>query len=65
MLLGVLEGLPYLGAGVSDKQGRREHRAWNAGELPFMGLHPASGGHGLNLQLGGADMAWIAPDLVA
>jgi SNF2 family DNA or RNA helicase len=26
-----------------------------------MGLHPASGGHGLNLQHGGADMAWISP----
>ena len=36
-------------------------RAWNAGELPFMALHPMSGGHGLNLQAGGADMAWIAP----
>jgi SNF2 family DNA or RNA helicase len=26
-----------------------------------MGLHPASGGHGLNLQGGGADMAFIGP----
>jgi SNF2 family DNA or RNA helicase len=26
-----------------------------------MGLHPASGGHGLNLQHGGADMAWMSP----
>ena len=57
----LLPGLPYLGAGVSDKQSAENIRAWNAGELPFMGLHPASGGHGLNLQFGGADMAWIGP----
>jgi len=57
----LLEGLPWLGAGVSDKQAAENIRAWNAGELAFMALHPASGGHGLNLQFGGADMAWIAP----
>ena len=39
--------------------------AWNKGSLPFLALHPASGGHGLNLQHGGADMAWIVADLVA
>lgn len=26
---------------------------WNAGEIPLMLMHPASGGHGLNLQAGG------------
>jgi SNF2 family DNA or RNA helicase len=51
----------YLGAGVSDKQAEQNIRDWNAGKLPLMGLHPASGGHGLNLQHGGADMAWLAP----
>jgi SNF2 family DNA or RNA helicase len=29
-------------------------RAWNAGEIPHLALHPASAGHGLNLQKGGA-----------
>jgi hypothetical protein len=53
--------LPYLGAGLSDKQAEANIKAWNEGRLPFMGLHPASGGHGLNLQHGGADMAWISP----
>jgi hypothetical protein len=53
--------LPYLGSGVTDKQAADNIAAWNAGELPIMGLHPASGGHGLNLQHGGADMAWISP----
>ena len=53
--------LLYLGSGVNDRQAADNIKAWNAGELPFMGLHPASGGHGLNLQHGGSDMAWISP----
>jgi hypothetical protein len=62
MLQETLDGdLPYLGAGVGDRQAQSNIDAWNAGDLPFMALHPASGGHGLNLQHGGSDMAWIAP----
>lgn len=53
--------LAYLGAGVSDLQSTIWIEDWNAGRLPFMALHPASGGHGLNLQHGGSDMAWISP----
>ena len=53
--------IPYLGAGVSNTQTSANIKAWNAGALPFMALHPASSAHGLNLQHGGSDMAWIAP----
>lgn len=36
-----------------------EHiRAWNRGEVPVMLMHPASGGHGLNLQHGGHQIIW-------
>jgi SNF2 family DNA or RNA helicase len=35
--------------------------AWNARKIPYLGLHPASGGHGLNLQAGGSRMLWISP----
>ena len=31
---------------------------WNRGEIRVMCLHPASGGHGLNLQDGGRIMVW-------
>lgn len=55
------EDLPYLGDGVSDRQSDINIDRWNRGELPFMALHPASGGHGLNLQHGGSDMAWLSP----
>jgi len=55
------EDLPYLGDGVTDLESDAHIAAWNRKELPFMALHPASGGHGLNLQHGGSDMAWISP----
>lgn len=31
---------------------------WNRGEIPVMLIHPASAGHGLNLQHGGRIMVW-------
>lgn len=34
-------------------------RKWNAGELPVALIHPASAGHGLNLQTGGSAMVWF------
>ena len=55
------EDLPYLGDGVTDVKSDAHIAAWNRKELPFMALHPASGGHGLNLQHGGCDMAWVSP----
>ena len=53
--------MPYLGHGVSDAKGKATVEAWNRGELPLMAMHPASGGHGLNLQHGGSRMAWMSP----
>lgn len=32
---------------------------WNAGEINKMFLHPASAGHGLNMQFGGRTIAWF------
>lgn len=32
---------------------------WNRGELPVALIHPASAGHGLNLQAGGSTMIWF------
>ena len=31
---------------------------WNAGKIQILLLHPASGGHGINLQGGGHTMVW-------
>jgi SNF2 family DNA or RNA helicase len=33
--------------------------AWNAGEIPLLVTHPASAGHGLNLQGGGNIIVWF------
>ncbi|GAB6172947.1 DEAD/DEAH box helicase [Paradesulfitobacterium aromaticivorans] len=33
---------------------------WNAGEIPIAVIHPASAGHGLNLQAGGSTLVWFS-----
>lgn len=34
-------------------------RRWNNGEIPVALIHPASAGHGLNLQQGGSTLVWF------
>ncbi|MBW8383926.1 MAG: DEAD/DEAH box helicase [Youngiibacter sp.] len=34
-------------------------KAWNKGEIPIAIIHPASAGHGLNLQSGGSILVWF------
>ena len=34
-------------------------RRWNNGEIPVALIHPASAGHGLNLQSGGSTLVWL------
>jgi hypothetical protein len=46
---------------ATPKEGARLIAAWNAGALPLLAFHPASAGHGLNLQFGGSRMAWLSP----
>ncbi len=35
-------------------------RRWNKGEIPVAVIHPASAGHGLNLQAGGSALVWFS-----
>ncbi|WP_128426304.1 DEAD/DEAH box helicase [Gudongella oleilytica] len=35
-------------------------RRWNNGEIPIAVIHPASAGHGLNLQAGGSTLVWFS-----
>lgn len=37
-------------------------KAWNAGEIPVLLIHPASAGHGLNLQHGSNHLCVFTPD---
>ena len=48
------DDLPYLGNGTTPKQEAEWIAAWNRGEIKLFACHPASAGHGLNLQEGNA-----------
>lgn len=43
-------------AGLKDSA---DIKKWNNGEIPILLLHPASAGHGLNLQYGGNIVVWF------
>jgi hypothetical protein len=53
--------VPALGGLTPAREAAQLVAAWNAGTLPLLAFHPASAGHGLNLQFGGARMAWLSP----
>jgi hypothetical protein len=46
--------IPHLGKGTTATQEAEYIAAWNRNELPLLACHPASAGHGLNLQEGNA-----------
>ena len=46
---------------VELRDSRDNLERWNRGELPIMAIHPASAGHGVNLQHGGRIMVWTTP----
>lgn len=49
---------PNLGAGTGAARSQQIIEDWNLGKVPVLLLHPASAGHGLNLQAGGHHMIW-------
>jgi hypothetical protein len=53
--------VPALGGPTPAREAQQLIAAWNAGTLPLLAFHPASAGHGLNLQHGGSRMAWLSP----
>jgi SNF2 family DNA or RNA helicase len=53
--------VPALGGSTSAKEAKQLVEMWNTGALPLLAFHPASAGHGLNLQFGGSRMAWLSP----
>lgn len=42
------------------KETVRDFRDWNEGKIRLLLIHPASAGHGLNLQFGGRRMVWFS-----
>ena len=57
----LLKGFGYLGSGQSPRQAAKTVDDWNAGKLPGLLAHPASVGHGVELQFGGRHMIWYTP----
>jgi hypothetical protein len=53
--------VPALGGPTATREAAGLIAEWNAGKLPLLAFHPASAGHGLNLQHGGSRMAWLSP----
>jgi SNF2 family DNA or RNA helicase len=49
---------PFLGQGVSPAREAEIIRDWNLGKIPVLLGHPASMGHGLNLQGAGNHVCW-------
>ena len=45
--------------GAVELDTAEDMQKWNAGEIPVAALHPASAGHGLNLQAGGSTLVWF------
>jgi SNF2 family DNA or RNA helicase len=49
----------YIGPGVGTKETIETIDRWNRGEIHLLLTHPASAGHGLNLQFGGHQIVWF------
>ena len=44
---------------VRELKSSKDIADWNKGEIPVAVIHPASAGHGLNLQAGGSTLVWF------
>ena len=44
---------------VRELKSSKDITDWNAGNIPVAVIHPASAGHGLNLQAGGSTLIWF------
>lgn len=55
----ITERLRQMGITYQKLDSDESIRKWNAGELQVGLIHPASAGHGLNLQSGGSTLVWF------
>ena len=44
---------------VRELKSSKDIEDWNSGKIPVAVIHPASAGHGLNLQSGGSTLIWF------
>ena len=55
----ILEHLAHAGYAVRDLKTSCDISDWNSGSVPIALIHPASAGHGLNIQDGGHILIWF------
>ena len=55
----IVERLQKIGVNYMKIDTEESITKWNDGEIPVALIHPASAGHGLNLQQGGNTMVWF------
>ena len=55
----ILEHLTSAGYTPRDIKASEDITLWNSGQLPVALIHPASAGHGLNIQAGGHILIWF------
>ena len=55
----IAERLSKLGIIYQEIKSAQSIKNWNSGKLPVALIHPASAGHGLNLQAGGNFLVWF------
>jgi len=53
------KSIPCIAGGTTNKEANSLIKAWNESRLPLLLCHPASLGHGVNLQAGGHIMLWF------
>jgi SNF2 family DNA or RNA helicase len=51
--------IPCISGGTPNKLANQHIKYWNEGKLPLLLCHPASLGHGVNLQAGGSNLVWF------
>ncbi len=55
----IIEHLQSVGLEARDIRSTEDISDWNAGKIPIALIHPASAGHGLNIQEGGHILIWF------
>ena len=55
----IINHLEKLKVPVRDIKTSTDIKDWNAGKIPVALIHPASAGHGLNIQQGGHILVWF------
>ena len=55
----IVERLKMLNVAFAKLDTEQSIISWNNGEIPVALIHPASAGHGLNLQSGGSTLVWF------